>query len=233
VFGDLSTSGLGAYAEYVAVPERALALKPANVTFEEAAAVPLAGVTALQGLRDAGRIQPGRKVLINGASGGVGTFAVQIAKAFGTEVTAVCSTRNLDVALSIGADQVIDYSKEDFTKSGQRYDLILAVNGYHPILAYRRALNPSGRYVVAGGNMAQMSERFLIGSWLSLIGTKKVSGYMTKPNQKDLIFLKGLIEAGKVKSVIDKCYPLNEIGKAINYVGEGHAKGKVVIGRFK
>src|SRR5213082_3396125 len=152
IFGDLSKCGFGAFAEYVCAREDALALKPANVTFEEAAAVPLAAVTALQGLRAKGQIQPGQKVLILGAGGGVGTFAVQIAKSFGAEVTGVCSTRNVDMVRSLGADEVIDYTQEDFTKKGERYDLILAVNGYHPIFAYRRALRPTGRYVLVGGS---------------------------------------------------------------------------------
>src|SRR5512141_1966805 len=156
VFGDVFGLGSGSFAEYVAVPESALALKPSNISFEEAAAVPVAAVTALQGLRDGGHIQPGQKILINGASGGVGTFAVQIAKAFGAEVTAVCSTRNLEMARSIGADHVIDYTKEDFTQNGQQYDLILAANGYHPISDYLRALNAEGTYVVAGGSMWQL-----------------------------------------------------------------------------
>jgi len=155
VFGDVFGLGSGSFAEYVSVPERALALKPSNVSFEEAAAVPLAAITALQGLRDQGHIQPGQRALINGASGGVGTFAVQIAKAFGAEVTAVCSTRNLEMARSIGADHVIDYTKEDFTQNGRQYDLILAANGYHPLSAYRRALTPQGIYVFVGGLPAQ------------------------------------------------------------------------------
>ena len=153
-----------------------LALKPANLSFEEAAAVPMAALTALQGLRDAGQIQPGQKVLINGASGGVGTFAVQIAKYFGAEVTAVCSTRNLDQARSLGADHVIDYTQEDFTQSGQQYDLILAANGYHPLSAYQRALTPQGIYVMAGGSMAQIFQAMLLGSWMSKSGGKKMGG---------------------------------------------------------
>ena len=156
MFGDIFGLGSGSFAEYVSVPESALALKPSNVSFEEAAAAPVAAVTALQGLRDQGHIQPGQKVLINGASGGVGTFAVQIAKAFGSEVTAVCSSRNLEIARLIGADHVIDYTKEDFTQSGQQYDLILAVNGYQPLSAYKRALTPQGIYVFVGGTPAQI-----------------------------------------------------------------------------
>src|SRR6266699_2817226 len=173
IFGDLTKCGWGAFAEYVCAREDALALKPANVTFEEAAAVPLAAVTALQGLRAKGQIKLGQKVLIHGAGGGVGTFAVQIAKAFGAEVTGVCSTRNVDMVRSIGADQVIDYTKEDFTKSGQRYDLILAVNGYHPILDYKRALSPKGRYVMTGGNMAQFFQAIALGPVISMTGSNK------------------------------------------------------------
>src|SRR5512139_1043329 len=177
VFGDIFGLGSGSFAEYVSVPESVLALKPSNVSFEEAAAVPVAAVTALQGLRDQGHIQPGHKVLINGASGGVGTFAVQIAKSFGAEVTAVCSTRNLEIARSIGADHVIDYTKEDFTQNGQRYDLILAVNGARAILDYRRALSRSGIYVALGGSMPQVLQAILLGPLVSRIGDKKM-GFM-------------------------------------------------------
>lgn len=199
VFGDLVECGFGGYAEYVSVPENALALKPANLSFEEAAAVPMAAVTALQGLQNKGKLQSGQKVLIYGASGGIGTFAVQIAKSFGAEVTAVCSTRNLDIARSIGADHVIDYTKEDFTKKEQRYDLILAANGYQPISAYERALSPNGIYVMSGGSMAQMSQAMLLGPWISMTGNKKMGNFLHRPNQKDLVFVKELIEAGKVK----------------------------------
>ena len=229
VFGDLSGCGFGAFAEYVSVPEKALALKPTRLTFEEAATVPVSAVTALQGLRDKGQIQPGQKVLINGASGGVGTFAVQIAKAFGTEVTAVCSTRNVDMVRSIGADHVIDYTQEDFTQNGQRYDLILAANGYHPISAYQRALSPQGIYVMTGGPMAQMFQAMLLGPWLSRNGSQKMGNLLARPNQKDLVFMKELLEGGKVVPVIDRRYTLREVPEAIRYVEEGHAQGKVVI----
>jgi len=221
--------GRGGFAEYVCARENRLALKPANTSFEEAAAFPIAAVTALQGLRDKGRIQPRQKVLINGAGGGVGTFAVQIAKSFGAEVTAVCSTRNLDMVRSIGADQVIDYTQEDFTKKGQRYDLIFAANGYHSIFDYRRALSPSGIYVVAGGSMAQIFQGLLLGPWISMSGSKKMGSMLAKINQKDLAFLIELHKSGKVKPVIDRCYPLSEVAEAIGYLEEGHAKGKVVI----
>jgi NADPH:quinone reductase-like Zn-dependent oxidoreductase len=229
VFGDLSGCGSGGFAEYVCARENALALKPANMTFEETAAVPMAAVTALQGLRDKGKIQPGQKVLINGASGGVGTFAVQIAKSFGAEVTGVCSTSKLAMVRSIGADQVIDYTQEDFTRNEQRYDLILAVNGYHSIWDYKRALSPKGMYVMAGGSMAQIFQAMLLGSWISMAGSKKMGGLSAKPNQKDLVFMKELLEAGKVVPVIDRRYALNEVAEALRYLEEGHARGKVVI----
>lgn len=226
VFGEISHGG---FAEYVSGPERVLALKPANLSFEAAAAVPMAALTALQGLRDVGQIKPGQKVLIQGAAGGVGTFAVQLAKYFGAEVTAVCSTRNLDQARSIGADHVIDYTKEDFTKNGQPYDLILGVNGYHPISAYRRALTPKGIYVMAGGTPAQIFEAMLLGPWMSKTGGKKMGGVSAKVDQNDLSFLKGLLEAGKIVPVIDRRYPLSETAEALRYLGGGHARGKVVI----
>ena len=186
VFGDISAFGWGGFAEYVSVTENALALKPANISFEEAAAVPKTAVTALQGLRDKGKIRSGQKVLINGASGGVGTFAVQIAKAFGAEVTAVCSTVNLDMARLIGADHVIDYTREDFTQSGQGYDLILAANGYHPISDYKRALNQDGIYVCTGGSLTQLFQSMLLGPWMSRTDGKEMGSSDMKPNIKDL-----------------------------------------------
>ena len=219
----------GGFAEYACALEDAFALKPVNLSFEEAAAVPMAGVTALQGLRDEGQIQPGQKVLIHGASGGVGTFAVQIAKSFGAEVTAVCSTRNLDQARSIGADHVIDYTKENFTESGKQYDLIFAANGYHSLSAYKRALAPKGMYIMAGGTMAQIFQAMLFGSLMSEKGGKKMGDVSAKRSQKDLVFLKELVEAGKVVPVIDRRYPLSEAAEALRYLGEGHARGKVVI----
>jgi NADPH:quinone reductase-like Zn-dependent oxidoreductase len=229
VYGDLAASGCGSFAEYVAVPEKALALKPVNLTFEEAAAFPMAAVTALQGLRDAGKIQAGHKVLIQGASGGVGSFAVQIAKVLDVEVTAVCSTRNMDLVRSLGADHVIDYTKEDFTKNGKQYDLILAVNGYHPITDYKGALTSKGIYVMAGGTTKQIFEAVLRGSFVSEKDGRKLGALTAQPKQADLIYLKGLAEAGKVKPVIDKRYPLSETAQALRYLGEGHARGKVVI----
>ena len=229
VFGDLTVCGLGAFAEYVSVPETAIALKPANLTFEEAASVPESAVVALQGLRDHGKIQPGQKVLINGTSGGVGSYAVQIAKSFGAEVTAVCSTRNMDRARSLGADHVIDYTKEDFTQNGKQYDLILACNGYHPISDYKRALSLEGTYVATGGSTAQTFEAMLQGPFISMRGSKKMGNMLVKPNKADLMFMKNLIEAGKVMPAIDRRWPLNEFAEAFHYLEEGHAQGKVVI----
>jgi NADPH:quinone reductase-like Zn-dependent oxidoreductase len=236
VFGDLTECGFGAFAEYVSVPENAVALKPANIAFEEAAAVPEAALVALQALRDKGHIQTGQKVLIYGASGGIGTFAVQIAKSFGAEVTGVCSKRNVDMVRSIGADQVIDYTQEDFTKNGQRYDLIVATAGYRSIFDYKRALGPKGIYVATGGSMrgpnamAQIYQAMLLGPWLSMTGSKKLGSMSLRINQKDLVFMKELLEASKVKPVIDRHYKLSEVAEALRYYGEGHAQGKVVIG---
>ena len=230
VFG--GSTNLGAFAEYVCVPEDGAVLKPGSVTFEEAAAVPVAALTALQGIRDKGQIQSGQKVLINGGSGGVGTFAVQIAKSSGAEVTGVCSTRNLDMVRSIGADQVIDYTQEDFTKNGQTYDLIYCAVGNRSAAAYKRALNPSGICVVAGfTTMSHMLFQILfLGAWVSRTGSKKIGGMGTmKPNKEDLGCIKELLEAGKVVPVIDRRYTLVEVAEAIRYLEEGHARGKVVI----
>jgi len=219
----------GAFAEYACATEDKLTLKPANITFEEAAAVPVAGVTVLQGLRDKGQIQRGQKVLVDGASGGVGTFAVQIAKSFEAEVTAVCSTRNVDAARSIGADHVIDYTREDFTQSGQRYDLILGANAHHSIFDYRRALNPNGIYVVVGGDLARIFQAMLLAPLLSRMGSKKTRFFIAKINQKDLLLLKGLLEAGKVVPVIDRRYPLSDAAEALGYLEQRHARGKIVL----
>ncbi|MEH7749289.1 NAD(P)-dependent alcohol dehydrogenase [Neobacillus drentensis] len=229
VFGDLSGSGWGGFAEYVSVPEIALALKPVNLSYEKAAAVPMAGVTALQGLRDKGKIQPGQRILINGASGGVGTFAVQIAKSFGAEVTGVCSTRNLDILRSIGADHAIDYTKEDFTQKPQDYDLILGVNGHKPISAYKRVLTPNGIFVHVGGSESQMFQAMVLGPWISMTSKKKMGTFLQRAKQEDLIYMKELIENGKVKPVIDRSYKLSEVPEAFRYFQEGHAQGKVVI----
>ncbi len=229
VFGDVFGLGSGSLAEYVSVPESALAPKPSSVSFEEAAAVPAAALTALQGLRNQGHIQPGQAVLINGASGGVGTFAVQIAKAFGAEVTAVCSTRNLETTRSIGADHVIDYTNEDFTQNGRQYDLILAVNGYHPLSAYRRALTPQGVYVFAGGSQAQTFQSLFLGPLMSRSHGRKMTSVMKRASHEDLLLLGGLLEGGKIRPVIDACYPLSRTAEAFRYFGRGHARGKVVI----
>ena len=230
VFGYLpSATGCGTFAEYVCAKENLIALKPSNLTFEQAAAVPEAAMTALQGLRDKGNIQPGQKVLINGASGGVGSFAVQIAKAFGAEVTAVCSTRNLEMVRSLGADQVIDYKKEDFTKNGQQYDLILAVNGYHPISDYLHALRPDGTYVVAGGSMFQLIQAASNRKRISKTARQKTHIASLVQSQKDLILIKELIESGKIMPVIDGCYPLSKAAEAFWYFEKVHPKGKVVI----
>lgn len=229
VFGDVFGLGSGSFAEYVTAPESALALKPSNVSFEEAAAVPVAAVTALQGLRDQGHIQRGQTVLINGASGGVGTFAVQIAKAFGAEVTAVCSTRNLETARSIGADHVIDYTQEDFTQNGRQYDLILAVNGFQPLSAYKRALTPQGIYVFVGGLPAQITQSLFLGPLMSKSDGRKMTSVMKKANQKDLLFIRDLMEDGKIRPLIDECYPLSKTAEAFQYFEKGHARGKVVI----
>ncbi len=224
VFGELSLEGLGSFAEYVCSNEAALALKPAQLTFEQAATVPLAAFTALQGLRDKGKIQAGQKVLINGASGGIGTFAVQIAKSYGTEVTGVCSTRNLDLVRSIGADHVIDYTKEDFTQNDQRYDLIFDTVGNLSISGCKRTLSPNGICSVAG--FTTMSHLFGV----MLFGGRKVGMMETaSSNKKDLLFLKELLEAGKIVPVIDRQYPLSEAAEAIRYLETGRARGKVVI----
>lgn len=229
VFGDIAGCGFGGLAEYVAVPEEVLVSKPSGLTFEQAAAVPMAAVTALQGLRDQGQLKPGQKVLINGASGGVGTFAVQIAKALGAEVTAICSTKKVELVRSLGADHVIDYTKEDFPQNGQRYDLILAANGNRSIFEYKRALTPTGIYVMTGGGMTQLMQAILLGPLLSMTGGNKMGNLLAKPNQKDLSFVKDLLVTGKVSPVIDRCYPFREAPAAMRYLGEGHAKGKIII----
>lgn len=231
VFGDIWLNGLGGFAEYGSTPEDCLVLKPANISFEAAAAVPVAALTALQGLRDKGQIQPGQKVLINGASGGVGTFAVQIAKSCGAEVTGVCSRRNLDMVRSIGADHVIDYTQEDFTDNGQQYDLIYCAVGNRSISDYKRALKAHGVCVIAGfTNLRLLFQHMIFGSHGSKTNRKRVGRMVTvKPNKKDLVFMKDLLDTGKVVPVIDSCYPLAEIAEAIRYLEQGHARGKVVI----
>lgn len=225
VFGEC----MGSFAEYVCAAEKYLVSKPASISFEAAAASPVAGFTALQGLRDKGQIQPGQKVLISGASGGVGTFAVQIAKSFGTEVTGVCSTRNLEMVRSIGADHVIDYTQEDFTKNGQ-YDLVYDAVGNRSLSDLRRALSPQGVCVIAGfTSLPRLFEHMVLGPLVSKTGGKKVGSMGAKPNKRDLVAIKELLEAGKVVPVIDRCYPLGETAEAIRYLEKGHARGKVVI----
>ena len=230
VFANVETGG---FAEYTCVPEGLLVPKPANLTFEQAAAVPLAALTALQGLRDAGQVQPGQKVLIIGASGGVGTFAVQIAKSFGAEVTGVCSSRNVEMVRSLGADHVIDYTREDFTQSQQTYDLIFQLAGTRSPSDCRRALTSKGTLVLSsgesGGRWIGPVDRIIKAVVLSPFVSQKLGSFLAKPSKDDLQFLKELIEAGKVKPVIDRTYPLSEAPDAIRYLEEGHARGKVVI----
>jgi len=232
--GDEVFGRSGAFAEYVCVRgDEALALKPANLTFEQAAAVPVAGLTALQALRDKGQLQPGQKVLINGASGGVGTFAVQIAKELGADVTGVCSTRNVDLVRSLGADHVIDYTQEDFTRSDRRYDLMLDIAGSRSWSAYRRVLNPQATLVIIGapkgnrllGPLSHMVRILLA----ALRSSQKAVFFIAKINKEDLVVLRELLEAGKVTPVIDRRYELSDIADAFRYLGEGHAQGKVVV----
>jgi NADPH:quinone reductase-like Zn-dependent oxidoreductase len=228
VFGGRS----GAFAEYVCV-RKAIARKPANVTFEQAAAVPTAAITALQGLRDYGKVQPGQHVLINGASGGVGTFTVQIAKAFGAEVTAVCSTRNVDMVRSLGADRVIDYTQEDFTQSGQRYDLVMDIAGSRSWSAYKQILKPEATFVIVGapkGNRVLGPLAHIIKLRLAALrASQKLVFFIAQFNREDMIVLQELMESGKMKPVIDRTHPLGETAEALRYLGTGHARAKVVI----
>jgi NADPH:quinone reductase-like Zn-dependent oxidoreductase len=223
----------GSFAEYATARKDKVAPKPANLTFEQAATVPIAGSTALQGLRNAGKVQPGQKVLIIGAAGGVGSFAVQIAKAFGAHVTGVCSTTKVDLVRSIGADDVIDYTRDDFAETGQLYDLILDIAGRRSLSHLRRALDPRGTLVIVGGEGGGRwlggLDRQLRAHMLSPFVKQKLGTFVSKENSEDLLVLKGLIETGKVTPVIDKTYPLREVPQAIRYVEEGHAQGKVVI----
>ena len=225
VYGDLSGHGRGGFAEYVAAPTAALAPKPANISFAEAAAVPMTAVTALQGLRDYGKIQPGQQVLINGAAGGVGMFAVQIAKALGGEVTAVASTGKIGMVRSIGADHTIDYTQEDFTQIGRQYDLIFDTVGNRTVAEYKRALKPQGHFVTTGF----LPSLVLRGPWLSLTKGRQMQNMMAKPNQRDLDGMGELLETGQVIPIIDRCYPLSDASAALRYLGEGHATGKVII----
>ena len=224
---------LGAFAEYVCAPESALAVKPENVTFEQAACVPVAAFTALQGLRDRAQVKPDQKVLVNGASGGVGTFAVQIAKAFGAEVTGVCSTRNLDMVRSLGADHVIDYTDQNFTKLDQRYDVILDCAGNYSLRQLRRVLRESGRLIMVGDltgrGIIGMFSRLIKALVVSRFGKQKLIVFLAKPNHEDLVTMHDLIKAGKVSPVIDKRYRLDEVAEAIRYLETKHARGKIVI----
>jgi NADPH:quinone reductase-like Zn-dependent oxidoreductase len=227
----IGSIGSGGFAEYVCARERYFVLKPANVSFEAAASAPVVGFTALQGLRDTGQIQAGQKVLVNGAAGGVGTFAVQIARCYGTEVTGVCSTRNLDMVRSIGADHVIDYTRQDFTRNGQQYDLIYCAIGNRSAIDYQRALKPQGICVIAGfTSMARMIGNMILEPLFSRKGGKKVMGMgIAKVNKEDLVFIAKLLETGKIVPVIDRTYPLRETAEAIRYLETGHARGKVIV----
>jgi NADPH:quinone reductase-like Zn-dependent oxidoreductase len=229
VFGDCGWGG--AFAEYICVKEKSIVNKPSNISFEEGASISVAAFSALQGLRDKGHIQSGQKVLINGASGGVGTFAVQLAKYFGAEVTGVCSTGNLNLVRSIDADKVIDYTKEDFTNTAEKYDLIIDNVANRSVAELKRALSPNGICVIIGfSSLSRMFQHMFLGPLVTMIGNKKIGGLGTaKPNKKDLVFLKELLETGKIKPVIDRIYPLSDVAEAIRYVEEGHAKGKVVL----
>ena len=228
VFGLILNYG-GGFAEYACKSEKALTLKPAGMTFEEAAAIPQAAFIALQGIHDKGKVQPGQKVLINGAGGGTGTFAIQLAKLAGAEVTGVDNSEKLDLMRSLGADHVIDYTKEDFTKNGQQYDLVLDVIASRSIFAYKRALKPNGNYFMAGGSVATMFQSLLLGSLIRRITSRNIKLLVVQTESKDLVYITELIESGKVKLIIDKRYSLNETAEALRYLGEGHAKGKVVI----
>ena len=228
VLGDLGSFGFGGFAEYAVAPEIALVHKPANLTFEDAAAIPMAALTALQALRDKGTIQKGQQVLIFGGGGGVGTFAIQFANYFGAEVTVVCSTKNVAQSKSLGADYVLDYTKEDSLKTDKRYDLILAINGNRRLSDYKRALKPHGNYVMVGGSIPQIFKSLLFGWFLSL-GSKKIRTLAAKANQTDLEFIAKLAEEGIIKPVIDRYYPLEKVAEAVRYLSEGHASGKVVI----
>jgi NADPH:quinone reductase-like Zn-dependent oxidoreductase len=228
VLGDMADYGFGGFAEYALAPEKLLVHKPATISFEDAAALPIAAVTALQALRDKGNIQKGHKVLIIGSGGGVGTFAVQLAKYFGAIVTAVCSTNKVEQTSSLGADYVIDYTKENFIITGKTYDIILAVNGNYPLLACKRILNPNGIYVMVGGALPQIFKTILFG-WAMSFGSKKIRFLAAKASQKDLKFIVTLANDGKIKPVIERHFSLDKTAEAVRYLSEGHARGKIVI----
>lgn len=229
VFGDISGSGWGGFAEYVCAREEVLALKPAGATFEEAASVPQAAVLALQGLRKYGEISPGQRVLINGAGGGVGTFGIQIAKSLGAEVTGVDIAEKFDVMRSVGADHVIDYRQEDFTQGGQRYDLILDVTAQRSMFDYRRALSPTGAYVGVGGATGRILQAVLLGAWMSKTSSQRMGLLVHHPSAEDLALMNELLEAGTVVPVIDRQYQLSEVAEALRYFAEGQVRGKIVI----
>jgi NADPH:quinone reductase-like Zn-dependent oxidoreductase len=228
VYGDISM-GMGGFAEYVCARETSLAPKPPKISFEEAASIPQAAVIALQGIRDNGKIQPGNKVLINGAGGCTGMFAVQLAKLYGAEVTGVDSSGKLDFMRSLGADHVIDYTLEDFTKNGLQYDLVLDVVASRSVFDYKRALRPDGSYFAVGGSLATLLQVLLLGPWIRLTTGKKIRILAVQPNLEDMVHVTELCEAGKVAPVIDRRYPLEEVPEALRYLGEGRVKGKVVI----
>jgi len=228
VFGEIPGYH-GGFAEYACVPEERLVRKPARLTFEEAAAIPQGAVIALQGIRDMGQVQPGQNVLINGAGGSAGTFAVQLAKLYGAEVTGVDNAGKMDFLRSLGADHVVDYTREDFTKSGERYDLILDIAAYRSVFATRRALKPNGRYFCVGGSTAVLFQALLLGPWIRRMAGKHMRILAVQPNREDLGFMTELCEVGKIVPVIDRRYPLSEVPEALRYVGEGRAKGKIVI----
>ncbi len=229
VFGDISDVGCGGFAEYVCAPESALAHKPTNLSFELAATVPVAALSALQALRDYGQIRSGQKVLINGASGGVGSFAVQIAKAYGAEVTAVSSTSKIDRLRSIGADHTIDYTQTDITQTGQQFDLILDAAAYRPVFDYLPSLTRNGTYVLIGGSTTRLFQTMFLGPWLTKTRSQNVKVLMVKPNQTDLITLKEMLEMGKIKPMLDRTYPLSEVPKAIHQLEQRQVTGKIAI----
>jgi len=229
VFADISANGFGGFAEYVSVPADILAGKPGNISFREAAAAPQAAVVALQGLQDKGKIESGQKVLVVGASGGIGTYAVQLAKYFGAEVTGVCSSGNVLLVRSLGADHVIDYTQEDFADGSRHYDLIVSISGFRKIADYSRALKPGGTYVMIGGEMKQIFQAMLLGPWLSMGSKKRLTNLSAKPDRADLETIGSLFEAGKLRSVIDKTFPQEQVPDALAYYEGRHARGKVVI----